>query len=1177
MKTRKEFLVSVAISLVVLLLAISPVFSGGPLIIFDITTRTPFAWSTGSPVGVFTDLGPMGPLTNAEADILTIVGFSEWSGVATSSFSAAIAGDFSVLGLPDINSPGTAGLVIGAFNGGGIQVVYDTNGSIISGFFGAPPGVLGIASPEAANFATGEIIEAWAVLNGATVDPGDFPPTVSFPGATFAGVFTHEFGHAINLAHTQTNGAAGFFGDDIGPTGCPTAGLPYGGTLSFSDLETMYPFLDPTAGSVGADQATINVLDDVASISNIYPGPGWPGSFGTITGKIFLSDGSSEVTGVNVIARNVADPFEDAISALSGDFTQGFGGPDGLYTFNGLTPGADYVVYIDKIVAGGFSTFPASVPFEEFWNDASESSDPTVDDQCDFVAISALGGSAVTADIIFNSSGILSLGDDDFARVSLPFEFPFCGTSYSSVFVSSNGFLTFRTGSPDPSPSVAEGLIGPPGIAPLWLDLSPDLAGTVTAEPVGPDFVVTFFEVPEFPLTGPPLNSNTFSVTLRPDGSFNFDYGVVEADGGLVGRSPGLGFATDPGEVDLSAASEPITGALGDAVYELFDAADFDLSEDNLEWAPCLDLMIAIAAAVPGKCYASTGFADGGNLLTIDPATGAGTLIGPTGVPAMSGLAINSRGEIFGTDPFLSAGLYRVDANTGAATILNNIGLFGVDAIAFDENDVLYAIDSFNSLHTVDPATGATSFMGNTGAPIRGMAFDPTDGTLWGSAGAGVDAIFTIDKTTGAATFVGATGLGGSTPDIHFDAAGNLFGSKGGGFFSGGNNALISIDKATGAGTVIGPIGFRAVSGLASFSHGFVLFANEDVEIDGQVDSEGNIHSNEDIEFGRGNPSTHTGDLTAVDDIEIARRNTITGNATAGDDVENSGTISGVIEENAVVVAIPLPTFSFSVGVDDIEVPRDGSLTLAPGSYGEVEVEDRGSLSLSSGEYFVDELELEHSAILSIDVSNGPVTINIARELEFERSAEVRIVPANARTNLVTYNQLGPKTVKIGKSATVLGTINAPQAKVKLKQASRFKGSICAKEINVKKKASFRHHTSTTPFPAPLLLTGNVGDDASGSAKLPIEYQLGENYPNPFNPETAIRFHLPEASRVVIRIFNTLGQEIKSLVDGEYAAGIHTAVWDGKDKNGVQVSSGVYLYRIQTDKFAQVKKMTLLR
>ena len=88
----------------------------------------------------------------------------------------------------------------------------------------------------------------------------------------------------------------------------------------------------------------------------------------------------NERTGVNVIARNVANPWTDAISALSGDYTQGALGPDGLYTLNGLTPGADYVVYTNAISGGGFPTTPAGLPLEaeEYW-DLGEAPD---DDVC---------------------------------------------------------------------------------------------------------------------------------------------------------------------------------------------------------------------------------------------------------------------------------------------------------------------------------------------------------------------------------------------------------------------------------------------------------------------------------------------------------------------------------------------------------------------------------------------------------------------------------------------------------------------------------------------------------------------------------------------------------------------------------------------------------------------------
>ena len=97
------------------------------------------------------------------------------------------------------------------------------------------------------------------------------------------------------------------------------------------------------------------------------------------------------------------------------------------------------------------------------------------------------------------------------------------------------------------------------------------------------------------------------------------------------------------------------------------------------------------------------------------------------------------------------------------------------------------------------------------------------------------------------------------------------------------------------------------------------------------------------------------------------------------------------------------------------------------------------------------------------------------------------------------------------------------------------------------------------------------------AGEIPLTYTLEQNYPNPFNPETEIHFQLPEASHVVLRIFNALGQEIRTLVDAQYKADFHSVRWDGKDNNGKAVSSGIYLYRLEAADFFQVKKMTLLR
>ncbi len=91
------------------------------------------------------------------------------------------------------------------------------------------------------------------------------------------------------------------------------------------------------------------------------------------------------------------------------------------------------------------------------------------------------------------------------------------------------------------------------------------------------------------------------------------------------------------------------------------------------------------------------------------------------------------------------------------------------------------------------------------------------------------------------------------------------------------------------------------------------------------------------------------------------------------------------------------------------------------------------------------------------------------------------------------------------------------------------------------------------------------------------KFNLEQNYPNPFNSRTVIGFSLPEESQVSIIIYNLTGQVVKELVNSHFTAGYHKIVWDGRDKYGRNVPSGVYLYRIKTEKYTKNKSMILLR
>ena len=97
------------------------------------------------------------------------------------------------------------------------------------------------------------------------------------------------------------------------------------------------------------------------------------------------------------------------------------------------------------------------------------------------------------------------------------------------------------------------------------------------------------------------------------------------------------------------------------------------------------------------------------------------------------------------------------------------------------------------------------------------------------------------------------------------------------------------------------------------------------------------------------------------------------------------------------------------------------------------------------------------------------------------------------------------------------------------------------------------------------------------SEGVPTEFALHENYPNPFNPSTTLRFDLPEASNITLTIYNMLGQKIRTYDMQSAAAGYHTLKWNATNDYGDPVGAGVYLYQLQTKDFVKTRKMVLLK
>ncbi len=452
MKSNRKFLKnSLAAAVMAAGVASFAAHAYGPLYVFDYASGTPYRWDVTEPVQVYTDGGNFAsgtvrlrdsslPTCNAEGGWVcnydlyveftneqgvarVAESLASWSNVPTSSFQAAVAGNFASIGIggedgditgaPEEFSTDENGEIIheilGTDNGGGIHVVFDEDGTVMTNVLGVPYGVLGVASPEWADESTGTITEGWVFIGGAETYYNDTDLM------QMAGVITHELGHSFNLAHSQTNGHVVMYGNyyvaTTGPIDCSahwqTGGeylLPYPQNMvpAPANMEVMYPYIDNNpsswSGPTGQHQATVSTAEDFAAISSIYPAANFASDTGTISGTVTYPFSSDGVIGINIVARNIDNPFEDAITVMSGDWNDGVADAAqrvGEFTMHGLTPGARYAIHVENIFSGGFPTPQVALPGPaEYFNGSRESDDASADHACDYEEIVLAAGEA---------------------------------------------------------------------------------------------------------------------------------------------------------------------------------------------------------------------------------------------------------------------------------------------------------------------------------------------------------------------------------------------------------------------------------------------------------------------------------------------------------------------------------------------------------------------------------------------------------------------------------------------------------------------------------------------------------------------------------------------------------------------------------------------------------------
>jgi hypothetical protein len=193
------------------------------------------------------------------------------------------------------------------------------------------------------------------------------------------------------------------------------------------------------------------------------------------------------------------------------------------------------------------------------------------------------------------------------------------------------------------------------------------------------------------------------------------------------------------------------------------------------------------------------------------------------------------------------------------------------------------------------------------------------------------------------------------------------------------------------------------------------------------------------------------------------------------------------------------------------------------------------------------------------DVCNSPVPVAISIFNAFPTSGGVKL-QAQFYSSLADAKFVNVYRADRGEDFRMLTTVNAPED-----------GKFTYMDNAVVSGGAYRYKIG-------VIEGDNEYFSAIADIRLPgVKISLAQNVPNPFNPETTIRFSLPSSARVTLSIYSASGALVRTLVDGVQPSGNHDFTWNGTDARGNAVSSGVYFYRLNAGKFNETKKMVLLK
>jgi len=1139
-----------------------------------------YRWDDSVPVPYNPDQGMLGMLSNTDAVNMVNGTFGLWGNIniPTSSLSFMNAGQLSM----DVVTQADFAAITGVSNGLS-PIIFDADGSI---FEALGVDALGFASINVVTATEPYLVqEGFVVLNGDYID-GDTSDGNETTLEFFGGVMAHEFGHFLNLAHSQVNGHY-YLGDRDDP-GFVTYGPPPAGSLSI-----MFPIALGLPG-----EPTGPTTDDIRTVSTLYPAGGFPGAFGKIEGQVFENDGISGFQGANVIARNQNDPFFDASTWVTGLLKNSVNPSTfGAYELNGLTNDASYtieVVNINSLFEGSSRVPPRDPPVplpgpEEFFNGANESSDAGTDQPLDMTAVTATG-TVSGIDIIFNDdSKLLELDKFDsntefilsVQSLITSFDTPSGPNDYAAVRYTIPASVsppftvtTARFFNNDDQTVWPRVLLTTPN-ASDQPDLENPLAelNDVTGSAV--EFITVNFGVTRTTL------EDLFVVIQFPPGEAISTAGsgggpAIGADAGRVGRGgfefgyvPGNLFSSD-GVSFFETNTTPGAGSVDAANWEVVVQLTSDnLGPDNLEPNDDMANATQIAYGETVKAgidprgeldyYEFTGTAGDTIQVDVGAQTHGSMLDGFLTLLDGSGTIIalhdDEFSDGFGKDPklqtvlpadgnyFLVMDVWENVANgqpLGGPTYFYELHLDTFSPPFEPNNDISQATplevnEKFLAALDLKGDIDFYSFDANAGDFLAAQVFLADVGLLDPVVISFLSPIVTLFDTDGTTVLEteNASILQTTLPSdgTYFLAIADLDGSGGAGFFY-----AVSIEVGL---ELPSPVNLTANDGF-----------KDKVELTWTPPLVDEIE-----------PNVQPQNLTGPSPILVG------GSAEVGDPggirITFTGGIVDVIEDLFDVrTESPGLNLRLTGASSDLDlwlfVVQGGNLTIlgGPGA------EDRGSISdetinissLPPGSYLIG---------VSIFDPN-PVGPNMSPY----RLIITGDIPGTG-PSLQSFNIYRSETSNAVTSGSVMANVGF--------------GTTSFTDQNLAANTFFYQVTTVYDLgesPPSNEISAVVTSIRDETVNLPTTFALEQNYPNPFNPSTIITYAIPSShnnQQVKLEIFNALGQKVRTLVNEQLSANFHTVEWNGTNDLGRPVTSGLYLYRIEAGSFVQVRKMLFLK